>query len=90
MLKAVREAFDAGDRARARAVFTRYLPLIAFEGQPAIGVAIRKEVLVRRGVLATNRTRGLSPTLDGRTSAELTEVLDSVGLRPSITPLEVV
>src|SRR5581483_7051780 len=41
--------FKQGDRAGARTVFNRYLPLIVFEQQP--GVAIRKEILRRRGLL---------------------------------------
>ena len=89
VLKAVREAFEAGDRKRAAAIFDRYLPLICFEGQPVAGLGIRKEVLRRRGVLATGRTRGLSPTLDAQTLAELDEVLERVRITPSPEPLAV-
>jgi 4-hydroxy-tetrahydrodipicolinate synthase len=82
VLRVVREAVEAGDRARAARVFDRYLPLIVFEGQPGVGLGIRKEVLRRRGVLATARTRGLSPLLDEVTARELDEVLARVGVTP--------
>lgn len=89
VLRAVREAIEAGDRAGAAAVFDRYLPLIAFEGQPVVGLGIRKEVLRRRGVLATARTRSLTPVLDEVTARELDEVLARVGVTPGPDPLQV-
>ena len=35
ILRAIRLAFEADDRAAAAAIFDRFLPYIAFEGQPA-------------------------------------------------------
>ncbi|MFI0422966.1 dihydrodipicolinate synthase family protein [Spongiactinospora sp. 9N601] len=87
ILRAVRQAVEAGDRARAARVFDRYLPYIAFEGQPGIGLAVRKEVLRRRGALTTARTRGAA--LDAVTVAELDDVLARVGLTPGPDRLEV-
>jgi 4-hydroxy-tetrahydrodipicolinate synthase len=81
-LRAVREAFEAGDRPRAGALFDRYRPLIEFEARPGIGLAIRKELLRRRGVIATAVTRFLLPPLDESTASELDEVLDRVGVVP--------
>ncbi|GAA3106775.1 dihydrodipicolinate synthase family protein [Streptosporangium carneum] len=89
ILKAVRGALEEGDRVRAARIFDRYLPYIAFEGQVGVGLAIRKEVLRRRGVLETARTRGLAPTVDEVTSAELDDVLARVGIVPGPEPLEV-
>ena len=90
-LRAVRLALAAGDRARAAAVFDALLPLIAFEGQPGAGLAIRKELLRRRGALAGTRVRGTAPGpgIDPVTAAELDDVLDRVGLVPSAEPLDV-
>lgn len=85
VLRAIREAFEAGDRARAARIFDRYLPYIAYEGQ--LGVRVRKEVLRRRGVLASARTRGPGP--DAVTLAELDDVLARVGIVPSRERLEV-
>ncbi|HEX2902619.1 MAG TPA: dihydrodipicolinate synthase family protein [Jatrophihabitans sp.] len=90
ILRAIRLAFEAGDRARAAAVYDRFLPYLVFEGQPVAGLGIRKEVLRRRGVLATARTRGARPLLDQATAAELDDVLDRVGLVPAPDALDVV
>jgi 4-hydroxy-tetrahydrodipicolinate synthase len=89
ILKAVREAIEAGDTRAAGLIFDRYLPLIQFEGQAVVGLAIRKEVLRRRGALAHNTTRGFSPRIDPITNAELDETLARVGIIPSIEPFAV-
>jgi 4-hydroxy-tetrahydrodipicolinate synthase len=60
-LRAVREAVERGDRAGAGATFDRFLPLIRFEAQPELGLAIRKELLRRRGGLRTATTRTTGP-----------------------------
>lgn len=88
ILKALRLAFAAGDRERAARLNDRFLPYLVFEGQVRVGLGIRKEVLRRRGVLATARTRGLNPLPDAATLAELDDVLARVGLTPSIEPWE--
>ncbi len=82
ILRAVRERVEAGDRRAAGLVFDRYLPLIQYEAQPVIGLGIRKEVLHRRGIFATSRTRGPSPTLDATTLAELDDLFDRLGIKP--------
>ena len=79
---------EANHLARAEAMFERHLPLIQFEAQPRIGLAIRKELLRRRGALASGRTRVGEP-LDPRTAEALDEVLARVGIRPSPEPLQV-
>jgi 4-hydroxy-tetrahydrodipicolinate synthase len=89
ILTAVRKAVEAGDRRTAGLIFDRYLPLIQFEGQPVVGLAIRKEVLRRRGALATNTTRGFSPRIDTVTNGELDELFDRLGVIPSIEPFVV-
>ncbi len=68
------DAFQAGDEAKARAVFNRLLPLINFE--MLLGMQVCKEVLVRRGVLhsARMRTPGSVP-LDGDDRRELDAIL---------------
>lgn len=80
VLASVRRATEAGDALGAARVFDRYLPLIHFESQPVEGLSIRKEVLRRRGALAHNTTRSLSPGLDEATLAELDDVLARVGV----------
>jgi 4-hydroxy-tetrahydrodipicolinate synthase len=82
ILRAVRERLEAGGTRDAGLLFDRYLPLIQFEGQQVIGLGIRKEVLRRRGIFATHRTRSLSPILDATTLDELDELLDRLGIVP--------
>jgi 4-hydroxy-tetrahydrodipicolinate synthase len=88
VLREVRLRLEAGDIAGAGLVFDRYLPYIVYEGQPAVGLGIRKEVLRRRGAIATARTRGGGP-LRPEALAEIDEVLDRVGLAPGRAPLAV-
>jgi 4-hydroxy-tetrahydrodipicolinate synthase len=66
-------AFRSGDHERARQIFTRYLPLIVFEQQP--GVAIRKEILRRRGLLTSPRVRHPGATIDAATARQLDPLL---------------
>lgn len=86
VLREIRLAVESADLAAASRCFDRYLPLIQFEGQPIVGLAIRKEVLRRRGALATGRTRGLVPTIDPTTAAELDDLLGRLGIEPSLAP----
>ncbi|WP_410813367.1 dihydrodipicolinate synthase family protein [Micromonospora sp. 067-2] len=89
ILRDIRLAHESGDLARAAAVNDRYLPYLVYEGQPRVGLGIRKEVLRRRGVLATARSRALNPLPDETTLRELDEVLARVGLVPSAAALQV-
>jgi 4-hydroxy-tetrahydrodipicolinate synthase len=82
-LKAIRDHFVAGRRDEARALFYRWLPLIRYESQPGstpgTAVGIRKEILRRRGWIASSRVRPPAPTLDAGTLDELGEILRAVG-----------
>jgi 4-hydroxy-tetrahydrodipicolinate synthase len=73
--------------AGAGGLFDRYLPLIAFEAQPIVGVAIRKELLRRRGALVHAGMRGLGGPLDRATLEALDAILDRLGIVPAIEPL---
>jgi 4-hydroxy-tetrahydrodipicolinate synthase len=75
VLIAILGAHRAGRPEVARALYTRFLPLLVFEQQP--GVAIRKEILRRRGLLATNRVRHPGATADPATSAQLLRLLEA-------------
>jgi len=70
--------FRAGRVDEAAEVFYRAVPLMRFEFQEGIGMAIRKEVLHRRGALASPATRAPGATLDQTTRAALDRVLDWV------------
>jgi 4-hydroxy-tetrahydrodipicolinate synthase len=68
MLVEVYERFVTGDAEGAEDVFDDYLPLLRYEAQPGIGLAVRKELLARRGALAspTVRPPGLVLSADDR------------------------
>jgi 4-hydroxy-tetrahydrodipicolinate synthase len=71
MLLDVLKRFHAGQVDDAADVFCRYVPLMRFEFQQGIGMAIRKEMLRRRGVLACAAIRPPGPTLDASTCQAL-------------------
>lgn len=66
MLVGVVAAHAAGDEARAYDLFDAYLPLVRYEQQPGLGLAVRKYVLAKRGAIASAALRApgvrLSPS----------------------------
>jgi 4-hydroxy-tetrahydrodipicolinate synthase len=66
MLVEVYERFSAGDTEGAEDLFDVYLPLVRHEQQPGFGLAVRKELLRRRGAMAAATVREPGPKL-GRT-----------------------
>jgi len=68
-------SFRDGRVDEAADLFYRVLPLMRFECQEGIGVAIRKEVLRRRGALADASVRAPGPVLDESTRAALDRVV---------------
>jgi 4-hydroxy-tetrahydrodipicolinate synthase len=67
--------YRAGRMDDAADMFYRFVPLMRFEFQEGIGMAIRKEVFRRRGALADGSTRAPGPVLDAGTKAALERVL---------------
>lgn len=56
----LRDALDAwaeGGTAAARKAFAPWLPLVNYEAQPGIGLAVRKEILHRRGLFEEGSVR---------------------------------
>jgi 4-hydroxy-tetrahydrodipicolinate synthase len=77
--------FRAGKIDDAADVFYRAVPLMRFEFQEGIGMAIRKEVLHRRGALASPATRAPGAALDQTTREALDRVIDWVKVQ-ELTP----
>ncbi|SFE67703.1 dihydrodipicolinate synthase family protein [Roseivivax sediminis] len=71
--------FD-NDVAGAHALFNRYLPLLKHEAQGAMGIALRKEVMRRRGALAHAAMRAPGGTLTAEDIAELDAILAHMDL----------
>lgn len=84
VLVSIVRAWMSGDRQTANEVYYRALPMLIFEGQPKLGVAIRKETLRRRGLIDHATVRHPGPVLDEGTAADLTETLQWVDINSLI------
>lgn len=71
MLTEVYELFAKGRAEEAEDLFDIYLPLVRHEVQPAVGLALRKEVLFRRGAIKSPKQRAPGSSL---TAADKTEL----------------
>ena len=71
MLVQVYELFAKGKAEEAEDVFDVYLPLVRHEVQPAIGLALRKEVLFRRGAIKSPKQRAPGSSLTATDKSEL-------------------
>ena len=69
-----------GDRPHAEEVFYRNLPLLLFEFQEGIGVAIRKYALNHRGLIASANVRHPGPQITDATRQEFLALVKTVGL----------
>ncbi len=63
MMVDVCQAHAAGDVERAHDIFDAYLPLARYEQQSGIGLAVRKHLLVQRGVIRSAMVRKPGPKL---------------------------
>lgn len=78
ILVKIMSLYNAGRIDDAADVFYRAVPLMRFEFQEGIGMAIRKEVLHRRGALASPATRAPGAALDKTTRETLERVINWV------------
>lgn len=72
MLADVVRLHKAGDRDAAHDLFDAHLPLLRYEQQQGVGLAARKYVMLRRGLLASDAQRAPA----GRLSAAAREEID--------------
>lgn len=75
------QSHRAGDTAAARRIFRDHLPLIQFEAQPFISLAIRKRIYQMRGIIKTDHQRAPAPQLDAGTLDELQILIQDLGLK---------
>ena len=78
MLVEVVKLHKQGNIDEAEDLFDAYLPLVRYEQQPGLGLAIRKETLHRRGVINSPKARDPGPSLSGEDNAELTRIIERV------------
>ncbi|HMA13695.1 MAG: dihydrodipicolinate synthase family protein [Bacteroidota bacterium] len=83
MLAEVYALHAAGKAEAAEDLFDAYLPLVRHEQQPGIGLALRKEILKRRGAIASAKVRAPGPSLTAEDQAELTHLIERVERRLS-------
>ncbi|MCX7271771.1 MAG: dihydrodipicolinate synthase family protein [Burkholderiales bacterium] len=81
MLVGVTELNAAGQRDAAHDLFDAHLPLVRYEQQPGVGLAVRKYVMMRRGVLASDAQRRPAAPLTPATRAEVDYLLDRLEKR---------
>lgn len=65
----------AGKRDEAHDLFDAHLPLLRYEAQPGVGLAVRKYVLKRRGILASDAMRKPATPLTAMGRAEVDYLL---------------
>lgn len=64
-----------GKRDAAHDLFDAHLPLLRYDHQPGVGLAVRKYVLKRRGILSTAAMRKPAPAFTPETRAEVDYLL---------------
>jgi 4-hydroxy-tetrahydrodipicolinate synthase len=71
MMRDVTKLMSGGEETKARDIFDAYLPLVRYESQPGMGLAIRKYILAKRGAIANAAVRAPGPKL---TEAAISEI----------------
>ena len=69
----------AGERDRAHDLFDAHLPLIRYELQPGVGLAVREYVLMRRGIIASDAQRRPAAAMTEAARAEVEYLLARLG-----------
>ena len=65
----------AGERDAAHDLFDAHLPLLRYEQQPSVGLAVRKYVMARRGIIASDAQRKPAVSLSKAAVAEVEYLL---------------
>ncbi|KKB12238.1 dihydrodipicolinate synthetase [Devosia geojensis] len=76
MLVEVCAHFARGNADLGEDLFDIYLPLLRHEAQPVIGIALRKELLRRRGAIASAHVRSPGPRLSAEDHRELDRLVE--------------
>lgn len=81
MLVQVVNAYFADHAEEAENIYDSYLPLVRHEQQIGLGLALRKEVLRRRGAIASAAVRAPGPKVDLEDLQELNRLIRRLELR---------
>ena len=75
ILVSIYKAYSEGDKKEAARIFYEACPLLRYEFQPGIGLALRKEVYRQRGAIASAFVRHPGVQIDEQMRKELADVL---------------
>lgn len=75
MLCDVARLTAAGEREAAHDIFDAHLPLLRYEQQPGVGLAVRKHVMMRRGLLTSSAMRAPAGRLSTAALGEVEHLL---------------
>lgn len=76
MMRDVTTLMSAGNESAARDIFDAYLPLVRYESQPGLGLAIRKYILAKRGAITHATVRAPGPKLSKAAIAEIETLIE--------------
>src|SRR5690606_18120245 len=71
MMVDVCQAYEDGQIERAFDLFDAYLPLARYEQQPVVGLAVRKHLMYKRGIIASEKIRRPGPALSAEDIADI-------------------
>jgi len=80
VLVAIHRYMSEGDTERARSIFYKWLPIIRYENSAGVSLAIRKEIMKRRGFISRTDVRPPTPPIGDDTLDELTDLMNSLDL----------
>lgn len=75
MMVDVTRLMAAGETDRAQDLFDAYLPLARYEQQPGLGLAVRKYVMMKRGIIAHDTQRRPGAALSSAAVADVDRLL---------------
>ena len=78
MLVDVVRLSKSGQRDAAHDLFDAHLPLVRYEQQQGVGLAVRKYIMMRRGILASDAQRKPAGALSAAAKAEVDYLLTRV------------
>ena len=78
MLCDVVRLHSSGQKDEAKDLFDAHLPLIRYEQQPGVGLAVRKYVMMRRGIIASDTLRKPGASLSAAARAEVDYLLSRI------------
>ena len=83
MLAGVARLARAGHRDEAHDLFDAHLPLVRYEQQQGVGLAVRKYIMMKRGIIASEAQRKPAPALSAIARAEVDYLLGRLARNPA-------